>query len=343
MSLIIPRRTLLAVAAAAGLAPRFARAAGGQVIVATWGGDYAELLTLNVEKPLLVPQGIEVLQDIGSQDARKTKLIAERASRRNSMDVIHLSDTDMYQMSQLGVFDDVPTDIVTNAKNVIAKLRKPYSIPHIFSGQVILYNPDKIKTPPKGFADLWDPKYKGRVAIPDLNYPAVTFGAAIMAGGSMSNWEPAKKALLDLKKNEPVVYPSHEAMAQALKAEEVWIAPMWLARGYMWRKAGVPVEHIVPEEGAIPVTFEAAVTKHAPNKANGWLYLNAMLDPTAQAGFSEKMGYVPTVTNAKLPDDLAKQIAFTPAQQEKFNSPDYAYQAKVLPDILNFWNKQFKG
>ncbi len=346
MSFNIGRRPLLGAAALAAiapaLAPRAARAAG-QVVVGTWGGDYGELLTSNVEKPLLIPQGIEVLQDIGGQDARKTKLIAERASRRSSMDVVCLSDTDMYQMSLLNVFDDVPADIVTNAKNIIAKLRRPYSIPHIFSGQVILYNPDKIKTPPKGFADLWDPKYKGRVAIPDLNYPAVTFGTAIMAGGSMSNWEPAKKALLDLKKNNPIVYPSHEAMAQALKAEEVWIAPMWLARGYMWRKGGVKVSHIVPEEGAIPVIFEASVTKQAQHKDNGWAYLNAMLDPAAQAGFSERMGYVPTVTNARLPDELAAQIGFTPAQQEKFNSPDYAYQAQNLPAILEFWTRQFKG
>jgi putative spermidine/putrescine transport system substrate-binding protein len=345
MSFTLGRRALLGTAAAtaaAALAPRQARAAG-RVVIGTWGGDYAELLTRNVEKPLLTPQGIEVLQDIGSQDARKTKLIAERASRRSSMDVCCLSDTDMYQMSLLKVFDDVPADIVTNARNIIPKLRRSYSIPHIFSGQVILYNPDKIKTPPKGFADLWDPKYKGRVAIPDLNYPAVTFGAAIMAGGSMSNWEPAKKALLDLKKNNPIVYPSHEALAQALKAEEVWITPMWLARGYMWQKGGVPITHVVPEEGAIPVIFEAAVTRHAQNKANGWAYLNAMLDPAAQAGFSERMGYVPTVTNAKLPEDLAAKIGFTPAQQEKFNSPDYAYQAKQLPAILEFWNRQFKG
>lgn len=345
MTFSIGRRKLLGAAAIAAAAPALASRAhaAGRVVIGTWGGDYAELLTRNVEKPLLTPQGIEVLQDIGSQDARKTKLIAERASRRSSMDVCCLSDTDMYQMSLLHVFDDVPADIVTNAKNIIPKLHRPYSIPHIFSGQVILYNPSKIKTPPKGFADLWDPKYKGKVAIPDLNYPAVTFGTAIMAGGSMSNWEPAKKALLDLKKNSPIVYPSHEALAQALKAEEVWITPMWLARGYMWQKGGVPITHVVPEEGAIPVIFEAAVTRHAQNKANGWAYLNAMLDPAAQAGFSERMGYVPTVTNAKLPEELAARIGFTPAQQEKFNSPDYAYQAKQLPAILEFWNRQFKG
>jgi putative spermidine/putrescine transport system substrate-binding protein len=296
---MISRRSLLASAAAAAALPTRARAAG-QVVVGTWGGDYAELLGQNIEKPILAPMGIDVVPDIGSPDSRKTKLTAERASRRSSMDVVHLSDTDMY-------------------------------------------NPDKVKAPPKGFADLWDPQWKGRVAIPDGNYTSVVFGAALVAGGSMSNWEPARRKLLDLKGNDPKIYPSHELLAQAMKAEEVWITPMWLARGYMWKQAGLKLAHVVPEEGTIPVVFEAAVTKNAQNKANGWAYLNAMLDARAQGGFSARMGYVPTVTNAKLDAELEREISFTPEQTERFRTPDYAYQAKSNPDIFNFWNKEFKA
>jgi putative spermidine/putrescine transport system substrate-binding protein len=337
---MLTRRTLLAAAATAPIAGR--AMAGGQVVVATWGGDYGELLTANVEKPILVPSGIEVTQDLGSQDTRKTKLIAEKASRRGSLDVVHLSDTDMYQMAQAGVFENVDLGAVTNAPAIIKALRRPYSIPHILSAQVILYNPAKMDAP-KGFADLWNPQYKGRVAIPDLNYPAVTFGSAIAGGGSMSNWEPARKMLLDLRKNEPKIYPSHEQLAQALKAEEVWITPMWLARGFMWQKAGIKLAHVVPEEGAIPVVFEAAVPKNAQNKANAWAYLNAMLDPRAQLGFADRMGYVPTVTNASLPAEIAGEIGFSSAEQEKFRVPDYDYQARQLPAILDFWNKEFKA
>ncbi len=338
---MIARRSLLAAAGALAM-PSIARA-GGQVVVSTWGGDYGELLARNVEKPLLEPQGIEVLQDLGSQDTRKTKLIAEKAQRRGTMDVIHLSDADMYQMNLQGVFDAVPFDKLKNGKNIIGALNKPYSVPHIVSAQVIMYNPDKIKTPPKGFADLWNPAYKGRVAIPDLNYAVVAFGAAIAGGGSMSNWEPAKKMLLDLKKLDPKIYPSHETLIAGMKSEEVWIAPMWLAREFMWKKGGAVLSHAVPEEGAIPVTFEAAVAKNSQHKDEAWAYLDAMLDAKAQLGFADKMGYGPTVTNAQLPGDLAGAISFTPEQQKAFRTPDYAYQAAQLPAVLDFWNRSFKG
>jgi putative spermidine/putrescine transport system substrate-binding protein len=338
---MISRRTLIAAASAAG----FARpaAAAGQVVVSTWGGDYGELLGRNVEKPILEPAGIEVLQDLNDQNTRKTKLIAEKAQRRGSMDVVHLSDTDMFQMNLLGMFEPVALDKLKNGGNIIPSLRKPYSIPHIVSAQVIMYNPDKVKTPPKSFADLWNPEYQGRIAIPDGNYPVVTFAAAIAGGGSMSNWEPAKKMLADLKKLGPKVFPSHETLITAMQSGECWIAPEWLAREFMWRKSGVKLAHVVPEEGAIPVTFEAAVPKNAQHKDDAWAYLDAMLDAKAQLGFADKMGYGPTVTNAQLSPDLVSGISFTEAQQKAFRTPDYAYQAAQLPALLDFWNKSFKG
>lgn len=338
---MISRRLLMGGALAA---PFVSRAhAAGSVTVATWGGDYGELLSRNVEKPVLDPRGIEVTQDLGSQDTRKTKLTAERSARRGSMDVVHLGDADMYQMSLLNVLEPVPFDRLANSGNIIASLRKPYCIPHIVSAQVMIYNPDKISTPPKGFADLWNPKYQGRVAIPDLNYGVVTMGAAIAHGGSMSDWEPAKKALLDLKKLDPKLFPSHEQLVQAMKAEDVWIAPMWLARAFMWKKSGIKLAHTVPEEGAIPVIFEAAVPRNAQNKDNAWAYLDAMLDPSAQLGFADKMGYGPTVANANLSPELAAGISFSEADKAKFRIPDYEAQAQFNPKILEFWNKAFKG
>lgn len=338
MTIALARRTLLAAPLAMAL-PRAARAAG-TVTVATWGGDYADLLTRNVEKPLL--GDMEVLQDIGSNDSRKTKLILEKVQRRGSVDVVHLGDADMFQMNQLGLLDSIPFDKLKNGKNIIPALGKPYSVPHIVSAQVIIYNPDKVEKP-KGFADLWNPKYRGRVGISDPNYSVIMLGAGIAGGGSMSNWEPAKKMLLDLKKLDARLYPAHETLVGGLKSEEVWIAPMWLAREFMWKKAGVKLAHVVPEEGAIPVTFEAAIARNAQHKEEGLQYLDAMLDARAQLGFADKMGYGPTVTNAQLPADLLGAISFTPEQQKAFRTPDYAYQAGQAAAMLDFWEKQFKA
>ncbi|WP_288582922.1 extracellular solute-binding protein [uncultured Methylobacterium sp.] len=341
---MITRRTLMAGSAAFGLSGTLpARAQSAPIVVGTWGGDYGALLQQNIDVPLMKPQGIEVSQDIANQDPRRTKLIAERTSRRGSMDVACINDIDSYMLSQLGVLETVPAAEVPRLSQVIDVFKKPHSIPHIYSAMVILYNPSKVTTPPTRYADIFDPKYKGRVGFSDILWNFNMAGANIGAGGTPTDFTKGKTALMDLKALSPKVYPSNETLAAALKSEEVWISLMWLARGFMWKQAGIPVEMAIPEEGALPILFEAGVPKNSRAKDSGFKYLNAMLDAKAQVAFAQKMGYVPTVKDAKLPDDLAKQISLTEAQQAKLRPLDYATMQAQQAAFSDFWNKEFKG
>ncbi len=342
MTLPLSRRGLIAGASALALTPQAARAAG-QVVVGTWGGDYAALLSENIDKPLLAPKGIEVVQDIATQDPRKTKLTAERG-RRGTLDVACLSDIDCYNMSLLNVWEPLSEANVPNIKNILPSLRTPYSINQIYSGLVVLYNPDRVKGGIKSFADLWDIKHKGRVGLVDIQYLYNIAMATVAHGGKMTDLEPGKKALMDMKSRiQPKLYPSNEAIAVALKGEEIDMTVLWLARGMFWKKGGVNLTHAVPSEGAITYSSGAGVPKNAPNKANGLTYLNAMLEPAGQQRFAERMFFSPTIANAGVPDELMRSIGFTEAEQAKFNSPDLDYMAKNVSQLLDFWNKEFKA
>jgi putative spermidine/putrescine transport system substrate-binding protein len=331
--------------AAAGLASAapVARAEAGQVVVGTWGGDYGQLLSDLIDKPLLAPKGIEVLQDVANADPRKTKLLAERQSRRGSMDVACLSDSDAYIVTSMNAFEPVDDKKVPRLDKVFPELRTETAVPHIYSAQVILYNVNQVKTPPTAYADLWDPKWRGKVGLVDILYLANTLAAALAGGGGVSNFDPAEQKLMELRSLDVKIYPSNEALAAALKSEEVWLTTMWLARGFMWKKAGVPLSHVVPKEGAASIIFEASVPRNARNKEGGFAYLDAMLEPKAQVAFADKMGYVPTVSDAILPEDIARQVALGEGDRTKLLKPDYKYQAERSQRTLDFWNKQFKG
>ncbi|GJD48943.1 hypothetical protein OPKNFCMD_1669 [Methylobacterium crusticola] len=341
----LSRRTIVAGGAALALSGRGlpARAEGASVVVGTWGGDYGALLQQNIDQPLLKPQGIEVSQDVANNDPRRTKLIAERASRRGSMDVACINDIDSYILGQLGVLEPVQESAVPRLSEVLPIFRKPGTIPHIYSAMVVLYNPAKVTTPPTRYADLFDSKYKGRVGYSDILYSYNLAGANLAAGGPMGDFAKGKTALLDLKQRDVKVYPSNEALAAALKSEEVWLTTMWLARGFMWKSAGIPVEAAIPEEGAIPILFEAGIPKNSRAKDAAFKYLSAMLDPAAQVAFAAKMGYLPTVRDARLPPDLARQISLTEAQAARLNPLDYAYMQAQQGANLDFWNKEFKA
>ena len=343
----ISRRALLGAAGgAATLAatPGWAQSLScSQVVVGTWGGDYENLLNANIHKPLVEPQKIEVVTDVANQNARKTKLLAEKNSRRGTMDVACLGEADMFEMAAQGIFVDLDPKMIPNMGNVLEPLRKSYSIPHIYSAKVIVYNKDKVKQAPTSYNDLWNPDYKGKVGLVDILSFQNLEAAALAAGGTKTNYEPGKAKLMELKKLGVKVYPSNEALAAALKSEEIWLTVMWRARAVQWAKAGIPVTSAVPKEGATPIIFEAAAPKNAPNRDCAMRYLDAMLDPKAQAGFADRMGYVPTVKNATLPEEMQKTLGFTPEEQANFFIPDLEYIAKNNAAWLEWWNKEFKA
>lgn len=343
--MILPRRRLLAAAATATttLAAGHPARADDPITVGTWGGDYGALLQQLVDTPLVTPQGITVSQDIATNDPRRTKLLAERGSRRGSMDVACLSDTDTYVLDQAHVLDPVDDAQVPRKAQVLPVFRKPDVVPHMYSALAVVYNPDKITVPPKSFGDVLDPKYNGKASLVDLQYLFNILAVNLATGGTMNDLAPGMKALMDWKNTNPRLYPSNESLAEGFKSGETWISLMWIARGFMWKQAGIPVAWSTPDAGSIPVLFEAGVPRNARNKDAAFKYLNAMLDPAAQAGFAQKMGYVPTVKDATLPDGLGEQIGLTAKQQEALHSLDYDFIQAHQADIKGFWDRQFKA
>lgn len=340
--IFLKRASGLALAPALPMIPGFAHAAGSDVVVGTWGGDYQNLLQKFIE-PIVSKDGIKVIYDTGGNAARTTKLKAERNSRRGSMDIALLAGLEMYDVDATGALEQVSTQLVPNLVNVIDKFKTSYSVPHIFSAMGLVYNKEKFTTPPKSIRDLLDPKYKGRTGFSDNNYVENMLFLGLAEGGKGESFESGMKFLNKFKTNQPKVFPSNETLAAAIKSGEIWVACMWKARALQWRDAGLPVEFVIPDEGAIPVTFLAAVPKNSRNHENAWKYMNAMLDPEGQVHFARAMGYAPTVKNAKLPADLQARVGFTEAELARLYPPDVKELVHQRAAGLDFWSTKFKA
>lgn len=330
--------------AAIGTLPRAAKAQSkGKVVVGTWGGDYARLLNKNIEVPILIPDGWEVVQDQAGDPQRRSKLLAEKRLPRGTTDIQGLSAVNMYQMHDAGVVAEIDYSKIPNAKNLLDSMRYPYGVGHIYSGKVGVYNPKAIEKKPASYKDVFDPKWGDKLAIIDIQYQYTLVAAALAAGGSISNLEPGQKLLLECKKAGMRMYPTNEAFAQGLKAEEFGIGVMWKARVVQWQNAGVPVEALTPAEGALAYISGFVIPKNAPNVDGAYAYMNAMLDKTAQENFAIDMGYNPTVTNAAVAPDLNKRIGFTPDEVKKLVNLDYGYMTENDVPLKEWWDKELKG
>ena len=262
----LPRRALLG-AAALPLLGRTARAEE-QVVISTWGGDYSGLLKANVEGPILAPQGIAVVQDITDEDPRVAKLYAQRRLPRGADDVVCVQAVRGHEVGEAGLVEPLDAIKVPNLAHVLPNLRSPYYAPHIWSPQVIIYNPDKIQDPPKTFTDLLDPKYKGRVGVGDINYFYIMMAAALAATGDVNkvDSDPASQGAWPMKLNANGLrlYPSTDSIGAGIKSGEIDVGIMWLARVIMWQNAGIPVKAVSSRPRARSSTSPAWWCRRTP-------------------------------------------------------------------------------
>jgi putative spermidine/putrescine transport system substrate-binding protein len=341
---ILSRRTLLSGAtllAAPAILSRRSQAAE-QCVVGTWGGDYARLLRENIDDPILKPAGVNVIQDIGDEPARVAKLYAQKRLPRGADDIACVGALNGYRVTDAGLVEALDETKVPNLKHVLPNLRMPGFVPHIYSAQVLVYNPDVVKDPPQSLGDLLDPKWKGKVGITSQGANQwVIMAASLLETGTTTDFDKAKAFMLKLNANGLRLYPETDSLAPAFKSGEINVGMIWLARTVMWQNGGFPVKGAFPKEGSILYVSGMVLPKNAPDKDAGYKYMNALLEPSAQQGFAAHMGYLPTVDNAPLSGKVGEQLAF-PETAPKLVPPDYAVLSKAIPDLNDWWLKNIQ-
>lgn len=345
----ISRRSVMRGAAAVAGAAALGRAGGalaqgkGKIVVGTWGGDYARLLTKNIEQPHLISQGWEVVQDQAGDPQRRSKMLAERRLPRGTSDVQGLSDVNMYQQFNLGLTDAIDYSKLKNAKNLIPSMKFEYGIGHIYSGKILVQNPTVVPIAPKSYREVFDPKHGNKLGIIDIQYQYTLVAASVAASGKVTDMDSAKKLLLEVRKAGARIYPTNEAFAQGLKSDEFGIGIMWKARAVQWQNAGINVKAVTPSEGALAYVSGFVIPKNAPNKDGAYAYLDAMMEKSAQENFAVDMGYNPTVTNAVVAPDLNERIGFTQEQIGKLLKLDYGFLMDNDVALKEWWDKEFKA
>jgi putative spermidine/putrescine transport system substrate-binding protein len=335
----VSRRALLGAGAALTLPSILTPAnAAERCVVGTWGGDYARLLRENIDDPILKPAGVEVVQDIGDESPRFAKLNAQRMLPHGSMDIACFGAPNGFRAGQAGLLEKLDPAKAPNLRHIPDFLASEYFVPHIYSAQVIAYNPQTVTDPPQSFGDLTDPKWKGKVGVVATAGFWLMMAAALYASGNPDDFEQAKPLILKLNANGLHLYPETDNLAPAFKSGEIEVGMIWRARTVMWENAGFPVAGRFPQEGAILYVSGMTIPKNAPDKDTAWKYVNALLEPSAQQGFAANMGYLPTVDNATLTGKVAEQLAF-PEPRPKMLQPDYAYTTKVQAEMQEWWDK----
>lgn len=343
------RQALLGLAATTSLmalGTRFAQAqASGRLVLGTYGGDNQRNVEAGLINPTLVPQGIEVVIEPATDGPREIKLQAEQRLPRGTYDVVHQQSTVLYRLHAQGLIEDLDTSRITGFDQIEAAASTPYSVPQSMSARVILYNTEFVKTPPKAYADLWSPEFAGKIGLIDQHFLMALAAASLANGGSMSDFEPGKAKLMELKAAGAKVYPSNEAFGQALATGEIWAGIMLQSRGGQWKSGGSPIELVYPAEGVVLDWWGFAIPKNARNKDAAYAFLNAAVGEAYQVHWAKAMWGTPYTPQALAATDAEtrKNVEIPAEYAGNLLQLDSAYLQENYTQLRDWWVREFVG
>jgi putative spermidine/putrescine transport system substrate-binding protein len=339
---------LLAGAAAlatVALGPAPGAAQSGEIVFSGYGGDYGEEMKRLVIGPFEKKFGGKVVYDATGSSAQK--LAKLRATKDTyTYDVTVLTGYDLLAAGKEGLLEPLGAQAVPN----IARL-------HDFAqkeGQgwgpitsvdplVLLYNRERVKPAPDSWTALWDPKYRGKVAVSHVSEGKGLFllvMAAYMAGGDEKRIDGGFAKLRELVPNVGAWLTLSPQYVPYLQREDVWLTPYWNGRAQLMIDQGLPLGAVVPKEGTIAITNAFAVPKGARNKALAYRFIDFYLDAAQQEAWARKIYYTPTNRDVTLPPEYRGRVAVGADDIAKLRFPDEEHLARARGAWVERWNKE---
>jgi putative spermidine/putrescine transport system substrate-binding protein len=305
---------------ALNLFPGISLAQARKLVVATFQGGWEV-----AHRDVLVPyfRKTNGNADIALDSLLSVDQIAKiNAARSNPpMDVMLMDPGPALTAIAQGLAEPYPIAKSQYYKSLLPAAQEPMGPAVFFQAVGLSYNPEKIKTPPTSWADLWKPEYKGRVGVTNMNSTLGTgfmVEIAKMRGGSESNLDPAFKAMAELRPNIGAVASNPGALAALFSQGEIDIAPGNFNHLQPLIARGVAVQFAKPKEGTIGFKTTMHIVKNSPNAELAFKLIEAALSPEVQGRLMEPPYIiVPTNAQLKMSGAIATSIAKDQAEMQR--------------------------
>ena len=343
------RRQLLKASLTLGamqLFPGMSQAQAKRLVFATFTGSWEE-----AHRAVLVPafrkatNNAEIILD----PMLSVDQIAKVTAARNNppIDVMLHDPGPALTAIDQGLVENYPIATNKNYKDLIPEAQVETGPAIFFQVVGLTYNPDKIKTPPTSWKDLWKPEYKGRAGITNLNSTLGTgflVEIAKMFGGSESNIEPGFKALNDLKPNLAAVAANPGALATLFQQGQVDISPGNFNAIQILKARGVPVEFVIPKEGAIAFKTTVHIVKNSPNRELAIALIEAAMSPEVQTRLMQSPYLVvPTNSKVTMEGEISKVLAKDQAEmKQRFVFQDWKKINEQRAQWIERFNREIK-
>jgi putative spermidine/putrescine transport system substrate-binding protein len=339
----ISRRSLLkagaALTATIGM-PGLVRAAPKEIVI---GGPAGAAKYFNADLfPVLEKKlDVKVVYEGTNSLTNLQKMQADKAAPKIS--VVIMDDPVMLPAAADGLITPMSASAIPNLGKLVdgavhqdgmwANYQKPWA--------GIAYSTKRMKTPPASWAELWDPRFAGKIIVPSLSNTEGFW--TLLVAAHLETGKPYKEAQYEidaafkkvksLKPNLLNVYTNAPQAINLMEQGEAWMIGGQFSAYTLIRKAdGSPVDLAVPADGGFAMPSGLAKVKGAPAGDLADAVIDFFLSPEAQTILADKAFVAPTNK------DTPKPAGF-PDSASLF-APDWGFVAKNRAGWVDRWSKE---
>jgi putative spermidine/putrescine transport system substrate-binding protein len=333
-----------------------------QLVVGCWGGSSGAAVKASVGDPFEKEFGVKVVYDYGGDTEHKAKVRAEKGHQR--LDVLYNTPGTAYVLAKEANALVPIADMASLIPN-LADLYKNLADPNIWTewgvapwtyAWTLIYRTDKISKEDAAKVDSWavllDPKYKGKVGYPNINWGngyALLVLALIQGQGTVESGHPREVdkgwELVPKIKSQVSTFTKSDMEAQTLfKSGEIWIAMRSSREVPVYQKEGVPTGMFTNlKEGMVATNEIISVVRsgNALREEMAARFVNKALSAEAQTVLAKNF-FTPSNKRAQIPADV-KDYVLTVDQLEKLNHWDWIWDAQMLDQWTERWNRMISS
>ncbi len=289
---------------------------GAELVVATWGWAENGLRTLAADFETQYNCKIVVDPTSGNGD-RLNKLMAEKNDPSADIALLTKSFAEVGNSNDL--FEKVDTNVVTDLDNLydFAVSADGYGPCYSVCRYGIMYDADGLEEaglePPTSYQELFDDKYAGRVALPDMASTAGPYMLVAMAeamGGSQEDISPAMELMQEKKDNIDIWYNASSDVVTAFTTDEIDIAVFMDINMPGLMDSGLNMVWVDAAEGSFAAPATVNVVKNCKNPELAQLFVEYLISDETQNKIAGAMKEAPVSKNAVMDDDLKTYLAF---------------------------------
>ncbi|MEH6523340.1 extracellular solute-binding protein [Sulfitobacter sp.] len=335
------KTSLLSAAAFAAFALTAGTAGAADLTISLWGGGYGERFTNNYVKPFEEAHGVEIAIDGGRSSERLSKLIATKG---RGVDLIFLSDFQMYEAYSRNLISNVTVENVPNRANLRDFAKDPMggdSCPaFVVLGAGLAYNTDEFgDTPPTSWSDILRDDLAGKAGYPDIGISYATLLAIQMSelnGGDITNIAAGFDALHASRDNLQF-FASREVLESVVRGD-VSLAPQ--LNIFVKKEDGVPMDFAWPDEGGLGVLNLMCAVQGSKNTELAEKFMNYMLSDEVQNRLLNESGETPVSANVDMSGaaEMPRNV-LTLEEMDNLNFWDMKTIAESKADWVELWQE----